>query len=189
MDKIKLYCYTDETGQDTAGRFFLVSVVLIDSAKKDELEAKLEEIEKRTGKNKKKWAKEELGIRIQYIKEIAKIKILQYSLYYSVYFETKEYMHLTTLSIAKAILSKNMDDYAATIVIDGLTKKDTEKVKKDLKSLKIRYDAIRGMKDEQSAFLRLADGMAGFMRDYIEKKPYADELFKLLRGKKIAIEA
>ncbi len=189
MDKIKLYCYTDETGQDTARRFFLVSVVLIDSAKKDELEAQLEEIERKTGKNKKKWAKEELSIRIQYIKEIAKIKSLQYSLYYSVYFETKEYIHLTTLSIAKAVLSKNMDDYAATIVIDGLTKKDTEKVKKDLKSLKIRYDAIRGMKDEQSAFLRLADGMAGFMRDYIEKKPYADELFKLLRGKKIAIEA
>jgi hypothetical protein len=82
-----------------------------------------------------------------------------------------------------------MDEYVATIVIDGLTKKDTEKVKKDLRSLKIRYDAIRGMKDEQSAFLRLADCMAGFIRDYREKKPYADELFKLLRGKKIAIEA
>jgi len=80
MDKIKLYCYVDETGQDTAGRFFLVSVVLIDSAKKDELENQLEEIEKRTGKNKKKWAKEEIGIRIRYIKEIAKIKNLQYSL-------------------------------------------------------------------------------------------------------------
>ena len=122
--------------------------------------------------------------RIRYIKEIAKIKNLQYSLYYSVYTETKEYIHLTTLSIAKAILSKDIDEYAATIVIDGLTKKDTEKVKKDLKSLKIRYDAIRGMKDEQSAFLRLADCMAGFIRDYREKKPYADELFKVLRGKR-----
>jgi hypothetical protein len=58
-----------------------------------------------------------------------------------------------------------------------------------LKSLKIKYDTIRGMKDEQSAFLRLADCMAGFMRDYIEKKPYADDLFKVLRGKKIVIEA
>ncbi len=44
MDKIKFYCYVDETGQDTAGRFFLVSVVLIDSGKKDELENQLEEI-------------------------------------------------------------------------------------------------------------------------------------------------
>lgn len=46
-----------------------------------------------------------------------------------------------------------MDDYVATIAIDGLTKKDTEKVRKDLKILKIRYDAICGMKDEQNAFL------------------------------------
>lgn len=189
MDKIKLYCYVDETGQDTAGRFFLVSVVLIDAVKKNQLENQLEEIEKRTGKNNKKWAKEEIEIRIQYVKEIAKIKDLQYSLYYSVYFETKEYIHLTTLSLAKAILSRDMDDYSVTIIIDGLTKKDTEKVRKDLKSLKIKYDTIRGMKDEQSTFLRLADCMAGFMRDYIEKKPYADELFKVLRGKKIVIEA
>ena len=56
-------------------------------------------------------------------------------------------------------------------------------------NLLIKYDTIRGMKDEQSAFLRLADCMAGFIRDYIEEKPYADELFKLLQGRKIIIEA
>lgn len=56
-------------------------------------------------------------------------------------------------SLAKAILSRDMDDYSVTIIIDGLTKKDTEKARKDLKSLKIKYDAIRGMKDEQSTFL------------------------------------
>jgi hypothetical protein len=106
-----------------------------------------EEIKNKTGKNKKKWAKEEIDIRRRYIKETAKVKGLQYSLYYSVYSETKEYTHLTMLSIAKAILSRDMDDYAVTVVIDGLTKKDTEKFKKDLKSLKIKYDTIRGMKD------------------------------------------
>ena len=189
MEKTKFYCYVDETGQDTAGRFFLVSVVLTDFIKRDVLEKQLEEIEIRTGKNKKKWTKEEVDIRTRYIKEIAKIKDLQFSIYYSVYSCTKEYIHLTSLSIAKAVLSKNMDGYTVTVIIDGLTKKDTEKIRSDLKRLKVKYDTICGMKDEQSAFLRLADCMAGFLRDYIEKKLYADELFKLLRGKKIIIEA
>jgi hypothetical protein len=33
------------------------------------------------------------------------------------------------------------------------------------------------MKDEQSVFLRLADSMAGFIRDSIEEKPYAKKVF------------
>jgi len=54
--------------------------------------------------------------------------------------------------------------------------------------LKITYNNIRGMKDEQSTFLRLADCIAGLLRDYIEKQEYAVELFKLLQNKKIIIE-
>ena len=166
MDKTKLYCYADETGQETAGQFFLVSIVITDSTRKNYLEEKLEEVEKKTGKYKK-WAKEDIDVRIRYLKEIAKIKDLQFSIYYSVYSQTKEYTHLTSLSIAKAILSNISGEYTVTVIIDGLTKIDTAKVKKDLKDLKIKYDIIRGMKDEQSAFLRLADCMAGFIRDYI----------------------
>ena len=33
------------------------------------------------------------------------------------------------------------------------------------------------MKDEQSVFLRLADSMAGFLRDAFEKQKYAIPLF------------
>jgi len=29
-NKQKLYCYVDETGQDTAGKIFIVSVVIIE---------------------------------------------------------------------------------------------------------------------------------------------------------------
>jgi hypothetical protein len=31
----KLYCYVDETGQDTMGKFFIVSVVVFEKAKKN----------------------------------------------------------------------------------------------------------------------------------------------------------
>ena len=50
MSNKKFYCYVDETGPDTRGRFFLVSVILAAQSDKDGLETIIEEIEKRTGK-------------------------------------------------------------------------------------------------------------------------------------------
>ena len=40
----KLYCYVDETGQDTKGRFFLVAIV-ITGEEREELIKELEKIE------------------------------------------------------------------------------------------------------------------------------------------------
>ncbi len=48
----KIYCYVDETGQDTKGEFFLVSVVIAKD-ERDNLIEKLEEIERSTGKGRK----------------------------------------------------------------------------------------------------------------------------------------
>lgn len=41
----KLYCFVDETGQDTKGKFFLVSVVLKGEEGLNDLEQKLLKIE------------------------------------------------------------------------------------------------------------------------------------------------
>lgn len=105
------------------------------------------------------------------------------------YKDSKEYLHLTSLSVAKAVLAKGEKSYEVTVIVDGLTKKDTEKMRRDLKQLQIRYSKIRGMKDEQSAFLRLADCFAGFIRDYVEKRQYALELFPILQRRGIVILA
>lgn len=189
MSATKLYCYVDETGQDGLQKFFLVSIVITDQAKKDGLEQKLMAIEIETGKNKTKWTKEEFEIRVAYIRAVAKIKDLQSSIFYSIYKDSKEYLHLTSLSVAKAVLAKGEKNYEVSVIVDGLTKKDTGKMRNDLKQLQIKYNNIRGMKDEQNAFLRLADCFAGFIRDYIEKRPYAAELFGLLKRRNIIVEA
>jgi hypothetical protein len=188
MNKTKLYCYVDETGQDGLHKFFLVSVVITDQIKKDGLEKQLQEIEIRTGKKKSKWTKTKSEIRQNFIKEIINLKYLRKSIFYSMYPDGKAYTHLTSLSVAKAVFAKEEKKYSVTVIIDGLTKKDTEKVRIDLKQLRVPYDNIRGMKDEQSIFLRLADCFAGFIRDYIEKQVYAQELFKKLKEKEIVIE-
>lgn len=60
----------------------------------------------------------------------------------------------------------------------GLNESDSVKVKKELKKLNIHYKNVRGMKDEQNVFLRLADTFAGFLRDCIENKEYTKQLNK-----------
>jgi len=49
----KLYAYVDESGQDTEGRFFVVSVVLF-GTDRDTVLARLESLEARTGKGRVK---------------------------------------------------------------------------------------------------------------------------------------
>ena len=54
----KLYCYVDETGQDTRGNIFVVSVVVTGS-ERDVLLKFCEETEEKSRKGKFKWGKAE----------------------------------------------------------------------------------------------------------------------------------
>jgi hypothetical protein len=65
----KLYCYVDETGQDTKGAMFLV-VVVITAEDPDALRAALERIEKVSAKGARKWFKTNRERRVAYIREI-----------------------------------------------------------------------------------------------------------------------
>jgi hypothetical protein len=49
MDKLKLYCYADETGPDTKGKMFLVAVVITTSELREIIERNLEDLELKSG--------------------------------------------------------------------------------------------------------------------------------------------
>lgn len=184
----KLYCYVDETGQDTKGELFLVAVVLKEINNLTILEKRLEKIEQETGKKKLKWKKTNNEIKKRYLQELIQIKDLRNSVYYARYQASKEYSKLTSLTIAKAVLAKQNDKYSVTIIIDGLNDKERDVVREELKKLKIKYRKIRGMKDEQNVFLRLADAMAGFLRDVTEKQLYTKTFMRRLQAARIVIE-
>ena len=76
------------------------------------------------------------------------------------------------------------ENYTGTVIIDGLIDKERGIVRDELKRLKIKYRKIRGMKDEQSVFLRLADAMAGFLCEVTEGKEYEVSLAKLFKSSK-----
>jgi hypothetical protein len=160
----KIFCYVDESGQDTMGELFVVSVV-ITAETRDILSRKLEEVEARSKKGKRKWTKTRIQQRIAYIEEILLIDELKGCLRYSVYHHTTEYMMRTVLATAQAITTYVDGDYKATVFVDGLPHSRTKWFGAELRRLYVRTEKVRGVRDEESEpLMRLADALAGFVR-------------------------
>lgn len=121
----KLYCYVDESGQDTRGAFFLVALVLVDQDSQPTIEQRLVALEQETGKEQRKWTNTGFATRQQFLTKLPIIRELRGCLYYGVYHATKEYTALTALTIAKAVLTQASEAYEVSIIIDGLSKAET----------------------------------------------------------------
>jgi len=184
--KQKIYCYVDETGQDTKGDLFLVSVIVGDK-ERDRLREIAAEIEEQTGKRHVKWQKTNHNIRVAYLERLIQENILKGKVCFAVYKQTQAYVDLTILTVAKSILQKAKDDYKASVFVDGLDNNGVRKFTAGLHKLHIHTKKVRGLRDESDALIRLADAFCGFLRDYVEGKEYAKELYSRARRKDILI--
>jgi hypothetical protein len=153
----------------------LVAVVVTDE-QRDTLAAEAERLEERTGKGPKKWRKAVFGRRVEYLRAVLSSPLFQDSLFFASYENTSAYLDLTILSTARALLRKAGDaDYKATIIVDGLSASEAARFAAGLRQLRIGVKKVRGMKDESSPLLRLADAICGFIRDYLEGQEYTKE--------------
>jgi hypothetical protein len=178
----KLYAYVDESGQDTQGQIFVVSVAVLDSEQRS-LAQDLERIEKETGKGNAKWHKSRHEFRSAYIERLVALAGLRQSVFVEVFKDGKEYLKLTTLAAAKAILRKaGGDGYRATVFVDGLKGAELPQFSRGLRELHIHTRKVRGVrKDENDAFIRLADAVCGLVRDAEEAVPWAVSALSQLR--------
>ena len=183
----KLYCYVDESGQDTGGRIFLVSVVIADEAREG-MRDQLKNIEERSGKKKKKWAGATREQRKSYIRQVAAAKEFFGCLYYSKYQDTRAYVDLSILSTAKALHDKAKPPYEATVIVDGLKRTERFRFGAGLRKLKVKVRKVRGIKDQSDEFIRLADAIAGFVRDSLEGDQIMKDIYKNIENKKILKE-
>lgn len=172
----KLYCYVDETGQDTKGKFFLVVVVIISKEITEELGKKLLKTEREVGKKRARWTVNRPKVRIAYLERILNLKELKQTIFYSYYEDTKDYIGLTANTIIEAIRTRIKNKYQAFIEIDGFNDAELNQVRKLLKMSRIHYKKLRGPRDESLVFIRLADALAGFLRDCEEEQPYTQKL-------------
>lgn len=164
----KLYCYVDESGQDTSGALFLVSVVITGGAERDALRDLLYGIEKGSGKGVKKWTKTTSVQKKDYIQKVLGLSDFPGRIYFSQYTDTRTYVDLTILTTAKAIHSHQGKDCGAVIFVDGLKRTERHHFAAGMRKLNIRVRKVRGLRDEADVFIRLADAICGLIRDVFD---------------------
>src|SRR3989339_1849146 len=186
LKKNKIYCYVDESGQDTNGELFIV-VAAIFQKDREKFETKLRQIENISDK-KRKWSKSNQKRNILYNKKIARDKEFIETIFYSV--ETnksrnKSYLDITISTIASAIDLSKYQSTKAVILIDGLQKSQVRLVSTRLRRVGLSIEKVRGVKkDENNIFIRLADSFAGFIRENVQNYQHK-ELLKKLTEKRI----
>ena len=175
-----IYCYVDESGQHTQGDFFSVAVVIVHTTElRDEVGRRLLNVERKTGKGSAKWTNTNYVKKENYLRAITTIANLRRALFYSIYINTRDYVNATVDAISRVIQQHvtDTDKYRLTVIIDGLNKKEKQQIAKQLRKKGIVYRKVRGARDENSAWIRLADAIAGFSWDLYEDKPYTQNLY------------
>lgn len=173
--KQKIYCYADETGQDTKGSLFIVGVVLTHT-NRDELITVCEAIEAASGKNRAKWIRSKPERRYAYIRQVLKETRLQGKLYVRIGHDVKDYASFTNETIAWAVRTVARESYKVTVLYDGLPRSQERQVGSKLRRLGIQTKTVRGVREETDALSRLADALCGFAREAVE----GQEQLKLL---------
>src|SRR5690242_16378840 len=96
----KLYCYIDETGIDTEGKLFMVAVV-ITAENRDDAIALLEQIEKQSGKYRRKWTNTGSLQQEEFMRLVLSNPLFEGALSYAVFYDSKDYQALTVEATAR----------------------------------------------------------------------------------------
>lgn len=152
--------------------------VVIQENDREELRRKLEMIERESKKGIRKWFHTNNERRESDIKKVIDSNLLKNCIFYSKYEDAKSYTDLTILTTTKTILQKAKKPYSATILVDGLSKRERYRFAVDLRKLKVKVRKVQGISDQSDAFIRLADAIAGFVRDYLEGNTTMKRLYE-----------
>lgn len=132
---IKLTAFVDESGQDTEGEIFVVTIVVLENEKQG-LANMLDRIEVESGKRNVKWHKAGHSVRKDYMERLLAEKDIRGVVFVDVFRDTKEYIELTSNATAKAVLKKaGRRGYKAAIFVDGLKRKEVETFSRGLRDL------------------------------------------------------
>ncbi len=183
----KIYAFVDESGQETNGALFLVSVI-VTGQEYERLNEMLIEIEERSRKSLKKWSRARFEYRVAYIEAVIALPLFRGLIFFSRYTNSQAYFDLTVETTAKAIHHKNKEAAPATVIVDGLSGRDVDRFKTRLRGSGVNVRKVRGARDESEPIVRLADAVAGFVRDFLEGQPYAPKLYEKALREGIFIE-
>ena len=169
VQKQKLYCYVDETGQDINSEFFIV-VAIISDKEQNLLRNELLEIESLAKIGQRKWRKSQFKRNKQYLQLVLKRKIGKGEIYFGHYKKPIPYFLPMLETLEKSILDKAENDYKAIVYVDGIDKKKAAELTNALRLRKINLEFVRSARDESEPLIRLADRWVGCIRRALLKK-------------------
>jgi hypothetical protein len=167
----RLYCYVDESGQDTATRprqerIFIVAVAIFED-KRDDIDELCEKIERESGKGRRKWNSCNTESRLTYWRMVLADDRFKHTLCFTKTqaAERPDFDARTILSIAKAVQWRNPEpDYSSDIYVDGISESKQSEYARELRAIGVHVRRIHRARDEGYALIRLADALAGLAR-------------------------
>lgn len=167
----KLYCYVDESGQDTATRarqerIFIVAVAIFED-ERDAMDDACKQIERESGKGRRKWNSCNAESRTTYWRMILADERFKHALCYTrtQAAERPDFDARTILSIAKAVQWRNPEpDYSTDIYVDGISEAKQVEYAHELRAIGVHVRRVHQARDESHALIRLADALAGLAR-------------------------
>jgi len=179
-NRLKLNCYVDETGQDVRSLDFIV-VTVIAATDPDSLRTTLQSIEQESGKRRRKWTDATVTQRLAYVEQVVNTSGFQRSIFYSKFPKPTHYPDSTFQAITQALEAAVGDQpFQAHVFIDGLSMSERQRGTAYLRAFSRDIRKVRGLRDENDEFIRLADIMAGFIRAHFEGADYTERLY--IRG-------
>lgn len=165
----KLYVDSDESGQDTEGRLFVVATGVLPAEEQERHRQLLERIERDSGKGKRKWTQATPRQRRPYMESILQLTAFHGRLLYARFLETLDYERCMLNTIASSVTHvAEGQPCKATILIDGLPKslraRSAAALREQLPRERIPIDKVRGLNEQSDPLIRLADSVAGMVR-------------------------
>lgn len=159
----KLYCYVDESGQDTSGRIFVVGVVAVLDEHQDEFTHLVNDIERKIGKHKK-WSDSPDELNLAYMQQVI-LQIGELATgHFEIHHQPSNYMIATIETTINVITS--YENYGkASVTIDGLPKLSAREAGVMLRKRGVNVYSVQGRADDYVTLLRLADAICGLVRD------------------------
>ena len=176
--KVKFYCYVDETGQDARSSQFIVVTVIVATDLED-LRNVLQVVERESGKRQRKWTSATVVQRLNYIERVVSAAGFRGTIFFSRYPKPTSYSDCTFLAIAQALqVAAGGQPFQAHVFIDGFSMTERQRGTEILRAFNRGVKKVRGLRDENDEFIRLADTFAGFIRAHFEGANYTEQLYE-----------
>jgi hypothetical protein len=183
VSDFRLYAFVDESGQDSGGLEFLVSVLLLrirHASELDGLRAHLQELEKSSGRRFRKWSSSGERYKIRYLEALLPLLEALAPIYWRAFGAGTHYDNWTATAVADAWLCCGWNE-SVTVTVDGLQERPARDIRRILRAREVRFRDVRGRRDEAEPLLRLSDAVVGFLRDHRKGAPYTGPLWPRLQ--------